>query len=136
MGEITLWLSVYEKFCPSGAYELWTRKLHTDFPPREGDTIHLWPAEDPDDGVHGVAWTVRRHYWGSDGSYDCELTQMVVDPDENDTTQRPRYDGAPNLYASTWWTDREGGRPEPHLRRGGWTTYGEPCASTGGDHDS
>jgi hypothetical protein len=126
MGEITLWLNVYERLCPMGASELWTKKMRTDFPPRRGDDVHLWPEEDPEDGQHGLAWTVSRHFWGADGSYDCELTYMVVDPDEKDGTQGQQAFPSESvyLYSRAWWTDRDG-RPEPELRRGGWIRHGE-----------
>ena len=91
-GAVTLWLSVYEHLCPMGADQLWTKTLHTDFPPRQGDTVHLWPD---------FSWTVRRHYWGSDGSYACEMTAMVVDPDAKD-----QY-GIPTLRFHWKWSKHE-----------------------------
>ena len=119
MGTVRLWLSVYEKLCPMGSYTLWTKELTTDFPPREGDDVHLWPDED---GESSVNWSVRRHYWSWDGRYSCELTHLVVDPAENNYTTRPGRENY--LYARPWHTDVNN-RPEPGLRRGGWITREE-----------
>lgn len=118
MGKVTLWLCVYEEWCPSGKYELWVRTMSTDFAPRREDDVHLWDDEEVSGGPR---WSVRRSYWNIDGSYHCELTYMVVDPNEANTTTRV---GGNYLYASAWRTESDG-RPEPGLRRGGWVTYDE-----------
>lgn len=118
-GVVRLWLSVYEEYCPMGRSELWTKLLYTNFAPREGDTIHLWPDED---GDSSVGWTVCRNYWSWDGLYNCELTYLVVNPSENNSTTGPNRKNS--LYARAWNTEVDG-RPEPGLRRGYWITWKE-----------
>lgn len=123
---VTLWLSVYEKWCPAGASELWVRRMATHFAPRENDRVHLTVDED---GGGETSWTVRGSYWDHDGSYHVELTHIVVDPGD----RQPFGDN----YAGPWRTEQDG-RPEPLLRRGGWTTYDEWAAANQadkGDHE-
>ena len=108
MGTIRLWLSVYR----GGANDLWTRELVTDFAPREGDIIHLSVDDDRDSDID---WKIYRHYWNNDGSYECQLQDMIVDPNPN---------LIPSHHHQLWHTDRDND-PEPVLRRGGWVTYEE-----------
>ncbi len=115
---VSLWLDVHhgQQFGPSGG--LWTREWSISHAPDRGDTICLWPGEDGDP-FEGPTWHVKRRTWGSDGSIICELSTMIIDPD--DMTQQGMR-GPGDYYNASWWTDRDGD-PIPELARGGWVLY-------------
>jgi hypothetical protein len=118
MSAVTLWLVVdHAQTVQYNGGDIWTRVMMTDFAPTGGDEITLWGPND-NGAASGPNWCVVGRYWASDGGVHITLADMHVDPDER--MQRVIFE---NSDIRPWYTDTDGGDPEPLLEAGGWTRY-------------
>lgn len=120
--KISLYLTVAEGRVWQGDTALWTKQIESGLALGPGERIVLW-AHDADDPLDGPTWSVKNRHWGADGSINCDLERMVIDPDEDE--QKEIMNLAGRHYAMSWYTASEDGRPEERLRAAGWRPYRE-----------
>lgn len=113
MTPLHLHLMVMDDWWPSASTQtLYTKYLHAAFVPLPGEQVESWHD--------GPMFYVRQRYLQADGTAGVDLKRLVVDSKH----ELPAvYDDTFWRDHATWWTNSEGGPPEPLLLAHGWRLW-------------